>query len=84
MVCAESLCCGTPVVGFKSGGPELIALPGFSKFVDQGNDDDLEKALNEMLDRDIDKECISEKAVDIYDRETMCKNYYEVYRNILM
>lgn len=23
MVCAESLCCGTPVVGFKAGGPSL-------------------------------------------------------------
>ena len=27
MPVAESLCCGTPVVGFKAGGPEQIALP---------------------------------------------------------
>ena len=26
MVVAESLCCGTPVVGFKAGGPEQIAI----------------------------------------------------------
>ena len=33
MVTAESLCCGTPVVGFEAGGPESIALPEFSRFV---------------------------------------------------
>ena len=30
MVCAESLCCGTPVVGFQAGAPEGISLPAVS------------------------------------------------------
>lgn len=33
MVTAESLCCGTPVVGFKAGAPETIAIPECSEFV---------------------------------------------------
>ena len=35
MVTVESLCCGTPVVGFQAGGPENIALPAYSTFVEQ-------------------------------------------------
>src|SRR5574344_1252918 len=37
MPVAESLCCGTPVIGFKAGGPESFADPHFSAFVDQGD-----------------------------------------------
>jgi glycosyltransferase involved in cell wall biosynthesis len=83
MVCAESLCCGTTVVGFRAGGPETIALPDYSSFVEQGNDDELEEALGKMLDLEYGKKPLSEIAVKTYGQETMCKNYYEVYRNIL-
>lgn len=37
MVTAESLCCGTSVVGFKAGAPEGIALPEYSGFAEQGD-----------------------------------------------
>ena len=37
MVTAESLCCGTPVVGFKAGAPEQIAIKEFSEFVEYGD-----------------------------------------------
>jgi len=36
MICAESLACGTPVVGFKAGAPETISLQEFSTFVEYG------------------------------------------------
>lgn len=83
MVCAESLCCGTAVVGFRAGGPETIALPDYSSFVEQGNDDELEEALGKMLGLEYGKKPLSEIAVKTYGQETMCKNYYEAYRNIL-
>ena len=83
MVCAESLCCGTVVVGFMSGGPETISLPEYSCFVEQGNDDKLEFALRKMLDNTYDKKAISEVAMKTYGQDTMCKNYYEVYRELL-
>ncbi len=83
MVCAEALCCGTAVVGFKSGGPELISLPDYSAFVEQGKDDELEYALREMLNTTYSKEAASEEAIRAYGQDTMCKNYYKVYEDIL-
>lgn len=81
MVTAESLCCGTPVVGFKSGAPEQIALKKFSRFVDQGDIDALHDELinlsNMQIDsRDIIKEC------DLYSNFTMTNNYLSVYKKL--
>lgn len=83
MVCAESLCCGTPVVGFKSGGPETIALPEYSVFVDQGNDEALAVAMRDMLQKSYDKKAISNRAVAVYGQEIMCQNYRDLYYSIL-
>lgn len=83
MVCAESLCCGTPIVGFKSGAPELISLPEYSKFVDQDDDDALIDALNECLNNHVDKLCLSAYAVKRYGQERMCKEYYKVYQEAM-
>lgn len=83
MVCAESLCCGTVLVGFKAGGPETIALPDYSCFVEQGNDDSLEDALGKMLNHSYEKRNLSKLAMRTYGQETMCKNYYEIYKNLL-
>lgn len=83
MVTAESLCCGTPVVGFEAGGPESIALKDYSIFVEQGNDMKLETALKEMLSRSINKNGISEEACRRYSKEKMCEEYYRIYGEIL-
>lgn len=83
MVCAESLCCGTPVIGFKAGGPEAIALTDFSEFVEQGDQDNLETVLKKWLKRDIDKRELSDIARMTYGQETMCKNYYAIYDRII-
>lgn len=83
MVTAESLCCGTPVVGFKAGGPESIALKNYSLFVEQGDDDALEKALKEMLSRKMDKSIISKEACQRYSEKIMCKQYYQIYKELL-
>lgn len=83
MVCAESLCCGTAVVGFMAGGPETIALSDYSCFVEQGDDDSLEHALDKMLNHPYEKRKLSKIAVDTYGQNTMCNNYYQVYRNLL-
>jgi len=45
MPVAESLCCGTPVAGFKAGGPESLFDPTMTLFVDQGNVTGLLKAI---------------------------------------
>lgn len=83
MVTAESLCCGTPVVGFKAGGPESIALKKYSDFVDQNDDDALERALRQMLGRKLQKEDISTEAIAKYSDEKMCYQYYQIYKQLL-
>ena len=83
MVTAESLCCGTPVVGFKAGGPESIALKDYSIFVEQENDGELEIALRKMLSSSANKIEISREACPQYNKEKMCEEYYRIYRELL-
>lgn len=37
MTCAEALCCGTPVVGYKSGAPETVFMEPYATFVEYGD-----------------------------------------------
>ncbi|OUQ38428.1 hypothetical protein B5E67_05415 [Faecalibacterium sp. An122] len=83
MVTAESLCCGTPVVGFEAGGPESIALKEYSIFVDQGNVDAMENALRTMVKRKTDKERISNEAACRYSKDEMCQQYYKIYKKLI-
>lgn len=81
MVCAESLCCGTPVVGFEAGGPEGIALPGFSVFVKERNAEQLIGAVKTFLwEKHWDREAISRCGKKKYSKENMLREYRAVYR----
>ena len=77
MVTAESLCCGTPVIGFKAGAPEQIAIPEYSKFVDYGKLNDLRYAIKSELKDNSKVDVIM--ASEMYSSETMCCNYINVY-----
>jgi glycosyltransferase involved in cell wall biosynthesis len=80
MVCAESLCCGTPVVGFEAGGPETIAISKYSRFVEQGCIKQLEDAIQEMLtDKVIVDDVLARR---IYNSETMANDYLQLYKGI--
>lgn len=82
MICAESLCCGTPVIGFKAGAPEQISLSEYSEFVEYGNVDELAIVAQKWLE----KSClgdISQKARLRYAKETMAQNYIEVYKEMI-
>lgn len=82
MICAESLSCGTPVVGFQSGGPETIVLEEYTEFVEFGNMDALEKSVLKWLPKkyDISVE-LSKKAILKYSRENMFNEYFRIYSN---
>ena len=82
MVTAESLCCGTPIVGFKAGAPEQIALPEFSTFVEFGKIDALKEKLLEFLSNPKDSQLISQEA-DCYSKKVMAENYVELYYNLM-
>lgn len=83
MVTAESLCCGTPVVGFKAGGPESIAIPEFSYFVDYEDVDAMLKAIYDLMNRHFDREQLSKQAHNCYSREVMTHNFIQVYNQII-
>lgn len=82
MVTAESLCCGTPVVGFCCGGPEEIALPEFSRFVPFGDLDALEGAVNAMLKAPGNREKCAAQAAARYALSDMAEQYTALYRRL--
>lgn len=45
MTCAEALCCGTPVIGFKCGAPETVFRDITAKFFDYGDLDKVGGAI---------------------------------------
>lgn len=84
MVTAESLCCGTPVVGFKAGAPEEIALQEYSRFVEYGDMDALKNAVIKILDMNFERQYICDKAKEKYAKEKMTEAYIEVYKEQVM
>lgn len=75
MVTAESLCCGTPVVGFKAGGPESICNKGHVHFVDYG---DIETLYS--FATSIEKsEDISSLYIPEFSESNMVSQYEKVY-----
>ena len=83
MVTAESLCCGTPVVGFKAGGPESIALEKYSRFVEYGNVEALYIEICVLGAENFDKELISNESRTIYSKEKMSEYYLKLYKRLL-
>lgn len=82
MPVAESLCCGTPVVGFKAGGPETIAIDEYSEFVEYGNIDKLSETVKKFLVLNFDKKNISQIAIQKYNKERMTNEYIDLYNKI--
>lgn len=78
MPVAESLCCGTPVVGFQAGAPERIAIPEYSEFVPYGAVDALADACRRVRQKKAAEE-IAEKARKKFDRERMTEEYLHIY-----
>lgn len=80
MVCAESLCCGTPVVGFRAGGPESITIPEYSSFCEYGDLEALEKAV---LSPPVgDRAQIAEAARARYGLDRMIEQYLDEYQKV--
>ncbi len=76
MPCAESLCCGTPVVGFLCGGTEEIALPAYSEFVPFGDLDALEGAVRRWMASAVDPAPL---ALKTYDAANMAEEFERIY-----
>ena len=86
MPVAESLCCGTPVVGFKAGGPESIANLKYSEFVNYGDLEGLERIIKQKwLNYKTQEvsEIISAESIRDYSSERMAKEYISVYEELI-
>lgn len=78
MVTAESLSCGTPVVGFKAGAPEMIAVKDNSSFVEYGDIDSLYSCVQRYI-----KSTKNVVNCDCYSKSIMVEKYLEIYNDLL-
>lgn len=83
MPVAESLCCGTPVVGFLAGGPETIAISGCSEFVEFGDIEALEKVIRRWFLKDKLSDEMVLKSQRKYDKKRMREEYIQKYKEVL-
>ena len=71
-------------MGFRAGGPEQIALPGYSEFVPWGDVQCLEERLRYWLTRkDLNRIDIANAAEKVYSIRAMLKTFVSVYGSIL-
>lgn len=86
MVTAESLACGTPVIGFDSGAPKEVAPPGFGEFVPYADLEALESLLRRrrggQLPMKSAREC-EEFAVRCYAKDVMAKTFEGIYQALV-
>lgn len=82
MPVAESLCCGTPIIGFENGGSESIALEEYCRFVKQGDVEGLYNIIKNYK-KNGDSYDIAEAAKQKYSRERMANEYYKLYCNCI-
>lgn len=83
MPVAESLCCGTPVAGFCAGGPESIAIPQYSDFVEYGNVELLKESIKKQINAETDKDLIATAAKGKYSSNVMAQHYYNLYTELM-
>lgn len=75
--CLEAQCCGTPVVGFDTGGTKETSIISSDDFVEYG---DVNGLRNKVLQRwNEDRDEMAQKAQKMYSKETMVKKYMLEY-----
>ncbi len=75
--CIEAQCCGTPVVGFDTGGTKETSLYGYHDFVEYGNISALSERVHVVLERDTKD--LASRAHEAFSKDSMFKNYLNVY-----
>ena len=84
MPTAESLACGTPVVGFRAEGPETICLNEYGEFVEYGDVGTLTACILKWINFKNEHGAeISNAAYEYYSKERMCKRFLEVYEAMM-
>jgi glycosyltransferase involved in cell wall biosynthesis len=80
----ESICCGTPVVGFDVGGVPDIVTDGLNGFLCRSVEPgELARTLERALGHRFDREAIRRDAVDRFGQELQAGRYLDLFRDIL-
>jgi glycosyltransferase involved in cell wall biosynthesis len=86
LVCAESLACGTPVIGFDSGAPKEVAPQGYGVFVPYGDLDALEQQVLAYLENpallEAPQQCVA-FARRRYADTVMVSQFEELYHALI-
>ena len=85
LVCAESLACGTPVVGFESGGPSEVAPEPYGRFVPYGDLAALEAVVVSMQESRMHvpaaEDCVT-YARKGFSNENMIQKFMSLYQEM--
>lgn len=82
-VTAESIACGTPVVGYDATAtPELVSQ-GCGQIIPVGDLNGAENAIKRILDGPSLRESCREFAVKEFDKSKLVSEYIEVYQNLI-
>lgn len=86
MVCAESLCCGTPIIGFEAGAPSEIAPEGYGIFVPYGDTNALVNLARSIIYGKVkfkSKEECARFGKANFDKSIMAEKYSKLYETII-
>ena len=75
--CIEAQCCGTPVVGFDTGGTKETSVLSREDFVPYGDLESLKDKIQLRLGQD--KDALAKTAYKAYSKEAMAQKYMEEY-----
>ena len=75
--CIEAQCCGTPVVGFDTGGTKETSVVSQNDFVPYGDIDGLAEKIKSKFSEPLRD--LAARAQKEYSKETMTKRYMETY-----
>jgi N-acetyl sugar amidotransferase len=85
LTCAESLACGTPIVGYDSGGPVEVAPEPYGYFVPVGDVDGLTSLVSEAYRKKLQlaksDDCTA-YARSHYSKERMFNDYLRLYQDM--
>lgn len=80
----ESLCCGTPVITYDTGGSAevIIKSGGYGAIIPKGDLNGVCCAISKLQDKKEDIENISRQARSLFDRKIMVEKYLNLYETI--